>query len=103
MWKRQAENGIRIFECVYGLEHGPERREAFQALQVAHEEDDSAFPAAYVYGVWEELNAAWCEQLRERRRELLRALGTENPRKEDLRFIALAPGPDGAAALKFPN
>ena len=25
-WKRQAENSIRVFECTYGLEHGPERR-----------------------------------------------------------------------------
>ena len=72
-------------------------------MQDAHEEDDNAFPAAYVYGLWEELNAAWCEQLREKRRELIRQLGSDNPRKEDLKFLALTPGPDGAAVWKFPN
>ena len=102
-WKRQAENGIRIFECVYGLEHGAERRKALAALQEAHESDDEAFPAAYTFARWEELQGAWCEQLREGRRNLLRTLATDNPRKEDLKILALAPGPDGAAAWKFPN
>ena len=54
VWTRQAENSIRVFECVYGFEHGPERREALQALRCAHEEDDVAFPAEYVDCLWEE-------------------------------------------------
>ena len=62
-----------------------------------------AFPSDYVYGLLEELQAAWCEQLREARRKLTRRLATDNLRKEDLRFLCLAPGPDGAAALRFPN
>ena len=103
VWRRQVENQIRTFECVYGVEHGPERREALSALVKAHEEDDCAFPAEHIYGLWEELCAAWCEQLRERRRELTRLLNTDNPRKEDLKFLALAPDASGAASWKFPN
>ena len=54
-WKRQAGNGIRVFECEYGLEHGPERRSTLRALQEAHEEGGTAFPADYVYGLWKNL------------------------------------------------
>ena len=77
VWRRQVENQSRTFECVYGVEHGPERREALSALMKAHEEDDCAFPAEHIYSLWEELCAAWCEQLRERRRELTRQLNTD--------------------------
>jgi hypothetical protein len=45
----------------------------------------------------------WCEQLRESRRRLCQKLGTENPRLEDLKLIALAPGPDGCPNFRFPN
>lgn len=40
----------------------------------------------------EELKAAWVEELREGRRRLCKVLNCEQPRKEDLRFVALAPG-----------
>eukprot|EP00972_Heterocapsa_arctica_P080301 11834544-Heterocapsa_arctica.AAC.1 len=69
-WKRQAENSIRVFESVYGLEHGGERRHALAILEASYEADEHAFPLDYLFGLWEELTAAWAEQLREGRRGL---------------------------------
>ena len=68
-----------------------------------HEEDEHAFPAAYCIELFEELVAAWCEELRESRRKLCSLLGTENPRLEDLKLLALAPGADGQANFQFPS
>ena len=53
VWQRQAENGIKIFESLYGIEHGPERRQALDALRAGHEEDDLSYPADYIAGLWE--------------------------------------------------
>jgi len=72
-------------------------------LKEAHEEDEHAFPASYCIELFEELVAAWCEELRESRRKLCAALGTENPRLEDLKLYALAPGKDGTANFQFPR
>eukprot|EP00959_Pyramimonas_sp_CCMP1952_P125089 2615018-Pyramimonas_sp.AAC.1 len=70
----------------------------------SHEHDEDEYPSKHVYGLWEELNAAWSEQLREKRRAMCLLLGTQHPRKEDLKLCALAPtGPGGQAAFKFPN
>jgi len=102
-WKKMAENGIKVFASVYGLEHAAERREALSKLEALHESDEHAFPLDYVFSLWEELQAAWCEQLRESRRQLQLRLGTDNPRKEDLRFLMLTPDAAGNATWKFPN
>ena len=69
----------------------------------AHEEDEDAFPAQYCVNLWEELVGAWGEGVREERRTLCRLLGSENPRQEDVKLLALAPGEDGLPAFKFPD
>ncbi|CAE8678476.1 unnamed protein product, partial [Polarella glacialis] len=102
-WRRQVENQIQVFGAVYGLEHMPERMAALKKLEEAHDEDDNAWPADYVFALWEELSAAWCEELRESRRQLCHTLGTDNPRKEDLRFVALSPNQDGQPNFAFPR
>ncbi|CAE7615113.1 LCP2 [Symbiodinium sp. CCMP2456] len=80
-----------------------ERMKFLQALQEAHEEDEHAVPFKYCMDLYEELSAVWCEGIRERRRQLCAKLGTENPRLEDLKLIALAPGPDGNPNFQFPR
>ena len=102
-WLRYAENSLRVFGSCYGTEHIQERLDCLQALKEAHEEDEHAFPAAYCIELFEELVAAWCEELRESRRKLCSLLGTENPRLEDLKLLALAPGADGQANFQFPS
>ena len=102
-WLRYAENSIKVFGSCYGVEHVQERLDCLQALKEAHEEDEHAFPASYCIDLFEELVAAWCEELRESRRRLCSLLGTENPRLEDLKMLALAPGPDGQANFQFPR
>ena len=77
--------------------------ECLTALKEAHEEDEHAFPAAYCIELYEELVAAWGEDLRESRRKLCSICGTENPRLEDLKLLALAPGADGQANFQFPR
>ena len=67
------------------------------------ETDDHVYPVEYVMRLWEELQAAWVERLRESRRELLLKLGTDNPRKEDLKALAMAPDSAGNPSWKFPN
>ncbi|CAE8640796.1 unnamed protein product [Polarella glacialis] len=72
-------------------------------MEEAHEDVTDVFPAEYVFGLWEELNSAWIEQLRQKLRTLQIILGTDEPRKEDLKFVAFAPGPGGVTTLTFPK
>ena len=102
-WLRYAENHTRVFGAVYGMEHMSERLAFLKALQEAHEEDEHAYPTTYCIKLFEELNAVWVEQVREARRTLCAKLGTENPRMEDLKLIALAPGPEGFPNFRFPR
>jgi len=102
-WLRYAENSVRVFGSCYGTEHVQERLDCLQALKEAHEEDEHAFPAKYCIELFEELVAAWCEEVRESRRKLCSLLGTENPRLEDLKLLALAPGPNGQTNFQFPR
>ena len=89
-WLRYAENHTRVFGAVYGVEHMSERFAFLKALQEAHEEDEHAYPTAYCIKLFEELNAVWSEQVRD-------------PRMEDLKLIALVPGPDGNPNFRFPR
>ena len=98
-WLRYAENHTRVFGAVYGVEHMQERYEFLKALQEAHEEDEHAYPTTYCIKLFEELNAVWCEQVRESRRMLCARLGTENPRMEDLKLLALAPSSGGGLGI----
>ena len=68
------------------------------------EENRRKFPLDSVRDLWEEIWGAWCEEVRESRRALCRSLGTDNPRKEDVKFLALTLDPrTGKAAFQFPN
>ena len=90
-WLKQARNEIKMIGSVLGLEHKKERLKALEQIEKAHEQDSDVWPENYCYSLWEELKAAWVEELRESRRQLCRILNTDNPRKEDLKFVALAP------------
>ena len=98
-WLKQARNEINMIGSVLGLEHKKERLAALEQIEKAHEKDVDVWPENYCYSLWEELKAAWVEELRESRRKLCRILNTDNPRKEDLKFVALAPG----SGFKFPK
>ena len=91
-WLKQARNEIKMLGSVLGLEHRAGRLRALEQIEQAHEADPEAWPETYCYSLWEELKAAWVEELREGRRRLCKLLNCEQPRKEDLRFVALAPG-----------
>ncbi|CAK9068985.1 unnamed protein product, partial [Durusdinium trenchii] len=88
---KRARNEIKMIGSVIGLEHKKERIKALEQIEKAHEQDSDVWPESYCYSLWEELKAAWVEELRESRRQLCRILNTDNPRKEDLKFVALAP------------
>ena len=102
-WLRYAENSIKVFGSAYGLEHIQERNKFLQALREAHEEDENAFPFAYCVQLFEEMTAVWCEEIRESRRRFCAKLGTENPRLEDFKLIALSPSSTGQANFQFPR
>ena len=87
----------------YGLEHVPERSAFLPCLREANEEDENAYPVNYCVKLYEELNAVLREAIRESRRQLCAKLGTENPRLEDLKLIALAPSDDGTPNFEFPR
>ena len=72
-------------------------------LEKAHEENERAFPFAYICHLWNELWAVWIEELRESRRHLTRRLNSENPRKAELKCLALMPGAEGSPAFSFPS
>ena len=102
-WLRYAENSIKVFGSAYGLEHVQERNKFLQALREAHEEDENAFPFTYCVQLFEEMTAVWCEEIRENRRRLCAKLGTENPRLEDFKLVALSPSATGQANFQFPR
>ncbi|OLQ15436.1 hypothetical protein AK812_SmicGene287 [Symbiodinium microadriaticum] len=102
-WLRYAENSIKVFGSAYGLEHVRERNKFLQALREAQEEDENAFPFTYCVQLFEEMTAVWCEEICESRRRLCAKLGTENPRLEDFKLIALSPGATGQANFQFPR
>ena len=102
-WLRYAENSIKVFGSAYGLEHVQERNKFLQALREAHEEDENAFPFTYCVQLFEEMTAVWCEEIRESRRRLCAKLGTENPRLEDFKLVALSPSTTGQANFQFPR
>ena len=102
-WLRYAENSIKVFGSAYGLEHVRERNKFLQALREAHEEDENAFPFTYCVQLFEEMTAVWCEEIRESRRRLCAKLGTENPRLEDFKLVALSPSATGQANFQFPR
>ena len=102
-WLRYAENSIKVFGSAYGLEHVQERNKFLQALREAHEEDENAFPFVYCMQLFEEMTAVWCEEIRESRRRLCAKLGTENPRLEDFKLVALSPSSTGQANFQFPR
>ncbi|CAE7858626.1 unnamed protein product, partial [Symbiodinium necroappetens] len=49
------------------------------------------------------MTAVWCEEIRESRRRLCAKLGTENPRLEDFKLVALSPSTTGQANFQFPR
>ena len=100
-WLQYAENAVKIFGSTYGLEHVPERLAFLSFLREANEEDENAYPMNYCIKFYEELNVVWREAIRESRRQLCAKLGTENPRLEDLKLIALAPSDDGTPNFQF--
>ena len=102
-WLRYAENSIKVFGSAYGLEHVQERNKFLQPLREAHEEDENAFPFTYCVQLFEEMTAVWCEEIRENRRRLCAKLGTENPRLEDFKLVALSPSATGQANFQFPR
>ena len=98
-WVKQAKNEIAMIGSVMGLEHKVDRLRALDQLEKAHDADPEAWPESYCFSLWEELKAAWVEELREERRKLCKMLNTDQPRKEDLKFVALAP----SSGFRFPN
>ena len=74
-----------------------------KALREAHEEDENSYPADCCIKPFEEISAVWCEQVRESPRNLCAQLGTENPRMEDLKLLALATVEDSLPNFRFPN
>ena len=80
------------------------QRRAFpNALHEAHDEDEHAYPMQYCIDLCDELKVVWGEAVRESRRRLCSRLHTKNPRLEDLKLIALSPGPDCRPSFQFPN
>eukprot|EP00974_Lingulodinium_polyedra_P065261 6309876-Lingulodinium_polyedra.AAC.1 len=47
-WRRQAEQEIVVFEKVYGLEHGEERRKCLEVLVASHEDNRHKFPIEHL-------------------------------------------------------
>ena len=102
-WVKCADNGIRAFALVYGREHADERLAVRRHLEQLHEQNHHEWPREEVWDLWEELTWRWWEELKQGYRELLRKMGQENVTRNDLRWYALAPGPDGQARFGHPT
>ena len=77
MAQASAERDQDAWGALLGLEHRPGRLKALEQIEQAHEADPEAWPEAYCYSLWEELKAAWVEELREGRRRLCKLLKCE--------------------------
>ena len=78
-------------------------QQAIDTLQRWHESNETKHPFHHCVRTFEEILAVYVEGVRNRRRELCRLIGTENPRKEDLKVLAWTPMPEGGAWFKFEN
>ena len=86
-WKKACLNQVKVFGLVLGKEHMSERLQCLAMLEKAHEDNERAFPFAYICRLWNELWAVWIEELRESRPHLTRRLNTDNPRKAELKGL----------------
>ena len=68
-----------------------------------HEDKPHVFKLKWMFDLWEELNWRWWEELKIVLRDLLREMQTDSPTRDDLKFYAMAPGPDGFARLRMPS
>eukprot|EP00972_Heterocapsa_arctica_P066650 9835187-Heterocapsa_arctica.AAC.1 len=68
-----------------------------------HQQYRSAWPLFIVFGVWAELRARYCEEIRMIRRAALRLAGEETLSHDKLRFILTSPLEDGTPWLQLPR
>ena len=88
---------------MYGEEHYAEQEAAATKLLSLNEEFDYAWPPHIIYGVWAELRARWCEELRMTRQKLLHLLGDEAATFERIRFVCTSPDEAGKPWLSMPR
>ena len=102
-WVQNSSRAIKVFALVYGRDHAGERTHARDSLARLRENQPHVYTLAWLYNVWEELNWRWWEELKLTLKALLQEMGNGSPSREDLRFYALAPGPDGLPRLRMPT
>ena len=102
-WVKNCCCEALVVGLLYGWEHYEPRMRAIREFERLTEEDPDTFPREKVYAWYEELKWREIEDCREQYRGLLREAGRETLRKEQLRFYALAPGPDGLPYLRKSN
>ena len=97
-----AENQVELFADANGAEHAPGFRKALKMLKYLHQVRPDIFPIPDIFGMWEKCLARWCTVLVESVDELCRLTGKDNPRKADIRFVALAEI-GGNTRFRFPD
>ena len=55
LWKKACLNQIKVWGLVMGKEHMAERTQCLLKLEQAHENNERAFPLAYIFRLWNEL------------------------------------------------
>ena len=78
MCSRCVDNHVKAFSLVYGREHENERTAAKKRFEWEHENNKHEFPCEEVFNIWEELNWAWWEDLKQTLRVFLREMQVEN-------------------------
>ena len=103
VWARQARNEVHAFSCVYGMEYFEYLTEALQGLCDRHEADGHRWPLEFIKDASDEFFFHRTEVVRARVRAMVRTLGREVVRKEDLEWVARAPRPDGQPHWEAPD
>jgi hypothetical protein len=102
-WLQAAKRECHVFSAFYGEEHFKLQYQAAEELHGLHTSFRQAWPLFIVFGVWAELRARYCEEIRMIRRRAMHMAGEETLSFDRLRFILMTPGEDGLPWLKLPR
>eukprot|EP00971_Amphidinium_carterae_P156250 3097823-Amphidinium_carterae.2 len=101
-WLRCARRQATTFSLVYGTPWKGIMVNALDQLEGLHESQPSMWPREQVYSLWEELGWRLLEEMRELRRQMLRAANRELMSKDEMCAFCLAPDCQGEIWWKAP-
>eukprot|EP00438_Fugacium_kawagutii_P016301 Skav208504 [mRNA] locus=scaffold1658:140020:151562:+ [translate_table: standard] len=102
-WIGRVRRQTDVWCLAYGAEWRMVCAKALELLSEWHLSCPHRWPLQVIMDIWEELHLQFFETLKQTLRDIKKAAGRETLTLPELRFHALAPGPDGRALLEMPT